>query len=115
MPRISEEIVFPTPRGLYMRRSTWSAHWHSVRASAQMPGQDFYDLRHRAIQWMIDPTDDGGLGLRHTDGRPHDRPQRRSSATPTPSSPSIVPKFARDVPWAHTTNASKALRNAGQN
>jgi hypothetical protein len=28
-----------------------------------MPGQDFYDLRHRAIQWMIDPTDDGGLGL----------------------------------------------------
>jgi integrase len=63
MPRISEEIVFPTPRGLYMRRSTWSAHWHSVRASAQMPGQDFYDLRHRAIQWMIDPTHDGGLGL----------------------------------------------------
>jgi integrase len=63
MPRISEEIVFPTPRGGYMRRSTWSAHWHSVRASAQMPGQDFYDLRHRAIQWMIDPADDGGLGL----------------------------------------------------
>jgi integrase len=63
MPRISEEVVFPTPRGGYMRRSTWSAHWHSVRASAQMPGLDFYDLRHRAIQWMIDPTDDGGLGL----------------------------------------------------
>jgi integrase len=63
MPKISEEIAFPTPRGRYMRRSTWSAHWHSVRACAQMPGQDFYALRHRAIQWMIDPTDDGGLGL----------------------------------------------------
>jgi integrase len=63
LPRFSEEIVFPTPRGSYMRRSTWSAHWHSVRAAAQMPGQTFYDLSHRAIQWMIDPVDDGGLGL----------------------------------------------------
>jgi integrase len=63
MPKISEEILFPTPRGSYMRRSTWSAHWHSVRASAQMPGLEFYELRHRAIQWMIDPPHDGGLGL----------------------------------------------------
>jgi integrase len=61
-PRISE-IVFPAPRGGYMRRSTWSAHWHAVRASAGMPAQDFYELKHRAIQWMIDPTADGGLGL----------------------------------------------------
>jgi hypothetical protein len=46
-----------------MRRSTWSAHWHAVRAAAQMPGLEFYELRHRALQWMIDPPHDGGLGL----------------------------------------------------
>jgi hypothetical protein len=63
MPRLSLEILFPTPRGRYMRRSTWSAHWHSIRAAAQMPGLEFYELRHRAIQWMIDPPHDGGLGL----------------------------------------------------
>jgi integrase len=70
MPRIGKvinpamgEIVYPAPRGGYMRRSTWSTHWHSVRASAGMPGQDFRELKHRAIQWMIDPTNDGGLGL----------------------------------------------------
>jgi len=63
MPRLSPEILFPTPRSRYMRRSTWSAHWHSVRASAQMPGLEFYELRHRAIQGMIDPPHDGGLGL----------------------------------------------------
>lgn len=62
MPRIND-IVFPAPRGGYMRRSTWSAHWHAVRASAGMPAQDFYGLKHRAIQWMIDPITDGGLGL----------------------------------------------------
>ncbi len=28
-----------------------------------MPGLDFYELKHRAIQWMIDPVADGGLGL----------------------------------------------------
>jgi integrase len=62
MPRLGE-IVFPTPRGGLMRRSSWSAHWHSVRASAGMPGLEFYELKHRAIQWMIDPVEDGGLGL----------------------------------------------------
>jgi hypothetical protein len=46
MPKISEDILFPTPRGCYMRRSTWSAHWHSVRAAAQMPGLEFCELRH---------------------------------------------------------------------
>jgi hypothetical protein len=34
-----------------------------VRAAARMPGLEFYELRHRAIQWMIDPTHHGGLGL----------------------------------------------------
>ncbi len=57
------EIVFPAPRGGYMLRSTWSSHWHSVRASAGMPDLDFYELKHRAIQWMVDPVEDGGLGL----------------------------------------------------
>ena len=28
-----------------------------------MPSQVFYELKHRAIQWMVDPTQDGGLGL----------------------------------------------------
>jgi hypothetical protein len=50
-------------RGGYMLRSTWSTLWHSVRASAGMPGQEFYELKHRAIQWMVDPVEDGGLGL----------------------------------------------------
>lgn len=26
-------------------------------------GQEFYELKHRAIQWMVDPVEDGGLGL----------------------------------------------------
>lgn len=62
MPRLSK-IVFPAPRGGRMLRSSWSAHWHAVRASAGMPDQDFYELKHRAIQWMVDPIEDGGLGL----------------------------------------------------
>jgi integrase len=60
------EILFPAPRGGYMRRSTWSALWNTVRVSAGMPGQEFYELKHRAIQWMVDPVADGGLGLDHT-------------------------------------------------
>jgi integrase len=63
MPRYSETILFPAVRGSYMRQPNWTHYWHAVRASAGMPGQEFYDLRHRAIQWMIDPTNDGGLGL----------------------------------------------------
>jgi integrase len=62
MPRLSQ-IVFPAPRGGYMLRSTWSGHWHAVRAGAGMPDQEFYELKHRAIQWMVDPVEDGGLGL----------------------------------------------------
>jgi integrase len=62
MPRLGK-IVFPAPRGGYMLRSSWSTHWHTIRAGAGMPGQDFYELKHRAIQWMVDPVEDGGLGL----------------------------------------------------
>jgi integrase len=57
------EIVFPAPQGGYMRRSTWSTWWKAICAAAGMPGQEFYDLKHRAIQWMVDPVDEGGLGL----------------------------------------------------
>lgn len=28
-----------------------------------MLNQDFYKLKRRAIGWMVDPVDDGGLGL----------------------------------------------------
>lgn len=57
------QIVFPAPRGGYLLRSSWHTHWQSIRASAGMAGQDFYEVKHRAIQWMVDPVEDGGLGL----------------------------------------------------
>jgi integrase len=63
MPRYSETILFPAVRGGYMTQPNWARHWHAVRASAGMPAQEFYELKHRAIQWMIDPVEDGGLGL----------------------------------------------------
>ncbi|HEY5342828.1 MAG TPA: tyrosine-type recombinase/integrase, partial [Solirubrobacteraceae bacterium] len=63
MPRYSDTILFPAVRGGYMTQSNWTHYWHATRASAGMPGQEFYELKHRAIQWMIDPVDDGGLGL----------------------------------------------------
>lgn len=64
MPRsYSEKILFPTVRGEYMRQPNWTHYWNAVRVAAGMPGQKFYELKHRAIQWMVDPVDDGGLGL----------------------------------------------------
>jgi hypothetical protein len=59
----SDTILFPAPGGGYMTQSNWTHYWHAVRVSAGMPGQEFYELKHRAIQWMIDPIDDGGVGL----------------------------------------------------
>ncbi len=56
-------ILFPAVRGGYMTRPNWYVHWNAVRASAGLPGLEFYELKHRALQWMIDPVDDGGLGL----------------------------------------------------
>jgi integrase len=70
MPRMGKvldeqygKIVFPAPRGGYMRRAIWSGLWNVVRVGAGMPGQEFYELKHRAIQWMVDPVEGGGLGL----------------------------------------------------
>ncbi|MBA3807029.1 MAG: tyrosine-type recombinase/integrase [Solirubrobacterales bacterium] len=70
MPRMGKvvheelgEIVFPSVRGGYMRRSQWCSLWNAIRVAAAMPNQQFYELKHRAIQWMIDPVADGGLGL----------------------------------------------------
>jgi hypothetical protein len=57
------EIVFPSVRGGYMRRSQCPHCGNAIRVTAGMPGQDFYELKHRAIQWMVDPIADGGLGL----------------------------------------------------
>jgi hypothetical protein len=34
-----------------------------VRIAAGMPSLEFYELKHRALQWMVDPVEDGGLGL----------------------------------------------------
>jgi integrase len=62
MPRTSH-ILFPAVRGGYMSSSNWSRYWHAVRAAAGMPALEFYELKHRAIQWMVDPVEDGGLGL----------------------------------------------------
>jgi integrase len=62
MPRLGK-ILFPAPRGGYMLAANWSKHWHSIRATAGMPAQEFYELKHRAITWMINPVDEGGLGL----------------------------------------------------
>lgn len=62
MPKISR-LLLPAPRGGYMSPSNWSKHWHAVRAAAGMPDQEFYELKHRAIQWMVDPVEDRGLGL----------------------------------------------------
>jgi hypothetical protein len=58
MPRINE-ILFPAPRGGHMSRSSWPG----ALACSTRTSQEFYELKYRAIQWMIDPTDDGGLGL----------------------------------------------------
>jgi hypothetical protein len=58
-------ILFPAVRGGYMTRPNWYVYWNAVRASAGLPKLEFYELKHRALQWMIDPVDDGGLGLDH--------------------------------------------------
>ena len=63
MPRLSEKIVFPSVRGCHMTQPNWTHYWHATHAAAGMPAQEFYELKHRAIQWMIDPVEDGGLGL----------------------------------------------------
>jgi len=55
--------VYPAPQRGYMHRSSLFSHWNAIRVAAGMPGQDFYELKHRAIQWMVDPVEDGGLGL----------------------------------------------------
>lgn len=62
MPVLSH-ILFCAPRGGYMSASNWWKHWHAIRVAAGMPELEFYDLKHRAIQWMVDPVEDGGLGL----------------------------------------------------
>jgi integrase len=56
-------ILFPAVRGGYMTLPNWYSHWNAVRVAAGMPSLEFYELKHRALQWMIDPVENGGLGL----------------------------------------------------
>jgi integrase len=76
MPRLSPRWVFPTPRGGLMRNCQWNPHWKAIRALAGRPDFEFYELKHRAITWMVTPPPHG-LGLSpvdvaeivgHTDG-----------------------------------------------
>ena len=64
MPAIQRDDPLPgRARRLHDPAYNWHHHWHAVRASAGMPGQEFDQLKHRAIQWMVDPVEDGDLGL----------------------------------------------------
>jgi integrase len=56
-------ILFPAVRGGYQTLPNWYPHWNAVRVAAGMPNLEFYELKHRALQWMVDPIEDGGLGL----------------------------------------------------
>ena len=42
----------PETRALvdYMRQPAWTYHWKPIRSAAGMPDQEFYELKHRAIQ-----------------------------------------------------------------
>ncbi|HEY1689289.1 MAG TPA: hypothetical protein VGF95_10555, partial [Solirubrobacteraceae bacterium] len=63
--RYSAKILFPAVRGGYYTLANFYPHWHAVRAAAGIPGFEFYELKHRALQWMVDPVEEGGLGLDH--------------------------------------------------
>ena len=63
MPRYSPKILFPAIRGGYYSLANWYVRWNAVRVAAGMPDLEFYELKHRALQWMVDPVEDGGLGL----------------------------------------------------
>ncbi len=56
-------ILFPAIRGGYLSLSNWYPHWNAVRIAAGMLSLEFYELKHRALQWMVNPIEDGGLGL----------------------------------------------------
>ena len=56
-------ILFPAIRGGYLSLPNWYPHWNAVRVAAGMPNLEFYELKHRALQWMVNPVEDGGLGL----------------------------------------------------
>lgn len=77
-----------------MSPSNWSKHWHSVRAAAGMPALEFYELKHRTIQWMIDPPEDGGLGLDPQTAAIMVTTAATSSPPSTPSSQSDAPAHA---------------------
>ena len=83
--------------------------WNAIRAAAGMPGQDFYELKHRAIQWMVDPVEDGGLGLDSRDRRRDGRPRRRRLSHRHrlhQARPSVAPSPAHSARWTPTSSAT---------
>ena len=62
-PRLSDRRAMPAPRGGPMKLSNWHAHWAAIRSLGGRPGFEFYELKHRAITWMVTPGESGGLGL----------------------------------------------------
>lgn len=94
-----------------MLRNSWSTHWHTVLAGAGS-GLEFYERKHRAIPWMVDPVEYGGLGLDPptvaATGRPRGRrlPDRDRLR---PSSRNGAPWPERNVGWMPTRNVTSMI------
>ena len=72
MPRrAGTEIVFTTPSGRGFTQTSWTYHWHPVRAAAGRPAMDFYELRHFCATHLLErglTPSDVAVQLGHTDG-----------------------------------------------
>jgi hypothetical protein len=66
---------------------------------------DFYEHKHRAIQSMVDPAEDGGLGPRPSDRRCDGRPRRRRLSHRT-----VYTKLAQRRAIARAQRAMDAYR-----
>jgi hypothetical protein len=105
MPRLSEEILFPTPHGNYMRRSSWSSALAlNTRISPNAWPRVLRAQRPRTHQTTADSA--------WTSKRPHGSPATAtaatSSAAPTPSSHNNRPTPAHRAPWTPTDSTSRA-------
>ncbi len=72
MPRLHPTYLFPACSGGVMYQTLWDSYWGPIRAAAaaadrQRTGSktsvfddfDFYELRHKAITWMLTPPPHG--------------------------------------------------------